>query len=455
MVDQMTPYELVGPRPTLPPRSGLVRLKPHGLGTPYRESLSSYYQRLADVHSLTPQVLARELVFADITEAAPHKTYHFEDSWRLPSFNGLAVLDGKWVGRLEDLTTQEGLCELTMGFLGQFVSTRGLMTKRSKWCPACLEEGTASSAPYAQLLWSFKAVTCCPKHKVNLVSSCGCTKAEWKPSGRVKCLPHVCPRCAGNLGRLDHPKATVPSPKKLLHACMVADLLVSALATQPTTQKKTLSDFLKGTVRTLLEGNSTKLASILGVTKSSLSGWMSGKHRPEFARILQIAELHGCSLEDVLCGRSEKARLTTLLQKDQSAGKPSRRNRGAIKWKQVVAALKSELTDNTPLALTEVATRVGVDPDTLRNREPELCSAISERWHSWRKSWNSQRNIAYAEQVRMDAMRLANQGHRPSWQRLLKDGLPVVPIWQWRTFVQRTCNEVWDQVETNTVTNST
>lgn len=121
----------------------------------------------------------------------------------------------------------------------------------------------------------------------------------------------------------------------------------------------------------------------------------------------------------------------------------------------MVAALKSELTDNTPLALNEVATKVGVDPDTLRNREPELCSAISDRWHSWRKSWNSQRNIAYAEQVRMDAMRLANQGHRPSWQRLLKDGLPVVPIWQWRTFVQRICNEVWDQVETNTVTNST
>ena len=394
MIDSSSDYQLVGPRRPLPPRSVLVRLQPIGMGTPYRESLSSYYQRLADVHALTPQVLARELVFADITHAAPRKTHHFEDAWRLPSFNGLAVQDGEWVDRLTGLTTRAGLGDLTLGFLKPFVSTRGLVTKRNKWCPLCLEEGAAHGTPYSQLLWSFKAVTCCPKHKVNLVSSCGCPKTEWKSRGRVKCLPHVCPRCAGNLGRIDHPKATVPSPKKLMHACMVADLLVSALATQPTTQQKTLSDFLKETVQTLLKGNASKLASILGVTKSSLSGWMSGKHRPEFARILQISELHGCAIEDVLCGRSEKAQLASLLQKEKSAGKPSRRNRGAINWKQVVAALKSELIEGTPLTLTEVATKVGVDPDTLRNREPELCSAISERWLSLRKSATMRRDLA-------------------------------------------------------------
>ena len=440
-------FQLVETQSLIPPRSVLVRLQPLGLGTPYRESLSSYYQRLADVHSLTPQVLARELVFADITEAAPHKTYNFEDSWRMPSFNGLAASDGRWVSRLEALTSQVGLGELTLGFLGQFISTRGLVNKRPKWCPVCLEDGSNHETPYSPLLWSFKTVTCCPKHKVNLVSSCGCPRAEWRPSGRVKCLPHVCPRCAGSLGRPDHPKATVPSPKKLMHACMVADLLVSALATQPTTQQKTLSDFLKETVQTLLKGNASKLASILGVTKSSLSGWMSGKHRPEFARILQISELHGCAIEDVLCGRSEKAQLASLLQKEKSAGKPSRRNRGAINWKQVVAALKSELIEGTPLTLTEVATKVGVDPDTLRNREPELCSAISERWLSLRKSATRRRDLAYAGQVRMEAMRLANQGHRPSWQRLLESGLPVTPIWQWRTFVQKICDEVWEQAE--------
>ncbi len=440
-------YQLVGEKSPAPARSVLVRLQPLGLGTPYRESLSSYYQRLADVHVLTPQVLARELVFADITEAAPDKTYHFEDAWRLPSFNGLAVLDGKWVGRLEALTTQKGLNELTLGFLAPFISTRGLIAKHPKWCPVCLEEGETSATPYAQLLWSFKSVTCCPKHKINLVSSCGCSKHEWKPSGRVKCLPHVCPKCAGSLGRQDHPQATTPSQKKLAHASMVADLLVSDLATATDRPKRSIAAFLKEIIVIALGGNATKLAALLGVTKSTLSGWTSGNHRPEFERILRIAELHECSLEDVLCGRSEMAMVPCLLLDEKREGKPSRRNRNAIDWKKVVATLEAELSIETPLPLSAVADKVGVAADTLRNREPKLCSEISSRWQAWQKAWNNQRKLDYAVQVRMDAMRLANQGHRPTWQGLLDKGLPAIPIWHLQTFVQNICNEVWDQVE--------
>ena len=447
MIEESRSYQLIGPRTALPQRSILVRLQPLGLGTPYRESLSSYYQRLADVHGLTPQVLARDLVFADIIQASPRKTRHFEDAWRLPSFSGLVVQDGEWVDRLTSLTTCGGLGDLTLGFLKPFASTRGLVAKYPKWCPVCLEEGAAHGTPYSQLLWSFEVVTCCPKHKVDLVSSCGCPKTERRPPGRVKCLPHVCPRCAGNLGRMDHPKATRASSRNLLHASMVGDLLVSALATQPITQEKFLTDFLQESVLMLMEGRASKLASSMGVTKSSLSEWMTGKHRPEFARILQIAELHGCSLEDVLSGRSDKAQFTPLVQQGQADRKSSRRNRGDIDWKQVVATLKAEFDEVTPMALSEVASRVGVEVDTLRNREPQLCGAISKRWRSWRRSLTRSRDAAYAEQVRMHAMKMANSGTRPGWQRLLEDGLPVILIWQWRTFVQKICDEVWDQVE--------
>lgn len=447
MIHPTSDYQLVGPRTPIPPRSALVRLQPLGLGTPYRESLSSYYQRLADVHGLTPQVLARELVFADATLAAPHKTHHFEDAWRLPSFNGLVVQDGEWVDRLSRLTTQRGLEDLTLGFMKPFVSTRGLVTKRPKWCPACLEEGTTLSTPYAQLLWSFKAVTCCPKHRTNLVSSCGCARIDWKPSGRVKCLPHVCPRCAVALGCLDHPKATVPSPKKLLHANLVADLLMGELANHQATSERTLRDFVQDSVRLFLEGNAVKLAGLLGVTKSTMSGWMSGKHRPDFGRILQLAELHGCSIEDVLCGRSDKAQLTRVLQKERAAARPSRRNRDDIDWKRVAASLKNALDADTPPPLSEVATHIGVAADTLRDRDPALCSAISARWQTWRKSCTTKRVLTYSKQVRVEAMRLADQGLRPSWQRLISQGFPVVPIWRWRAFVQEICNEVWDQVE--------
>ena len=49
----------VDPSELLPPRSVLTTLQPLGLGTPYRESLSSFFQRLADQHSLSPKVLVQ------------------------------------------------------------------------------------------------------------------------------------------------------------------------------------------------------------------------------------------------------------------------------------------------------------------------------------------------------------------------------------------------------------
>ena len=136
-----------------------------------------------------------------------------------------------------------------------------------------------------------------------------------------------------------------------------------------------------------------------------------------------------------------------LLLDEKREGKPSRRNRNAIDWKKVVATLEAELSIETPLPLSAVADKVGVAADTLRNREPKLCSEISSRWQAWQKAWNNQRKLDYAVQVRMDAMRLANQGHRPTWQGLLDKGLPAIPIWHLQTFVQNICNEVWDQVE--------
>lgn len=438
-------FRLVGPRATLPPRSTLVRLQPLGQGTPYRESLSSYYQRLADVHSLTPQVLARELVFVDIAREAPNKTHHFEDAWRLPSFNGLATQDSAWVSRLSCLTGQSGLEHLTLGFLNPYVSSRGLVTKHTKWCPECLTEGMELGSSYAQLLWSFKAVTCCPKHQVNLVSSCGCPRSEWKPSGRVKSLPYICPRCAGHLGRSDHPKATKPSSRKLRHANLVMDLLASNLAKQVNASERGLPEFLKGVIQTHHEGCAIRLAGLLGVTKGTLSGWMSGAHRPEFARILQLAELHECSLDDVLFGRCDQAKATASSDK----GLPrnlNRRSPGEINWKEVVGQLQEALAAAQPMPLADVASKVGVSANTLRHRELQLCQAISNRWLAWRKAFNQQRDLAYAEQVQMEAMRLANQGVRPNWQRLLDSGLPRIPIWRWRTFVQGICEEVWERV---------
>jgi transcriptional regulator with XRE-family HTH domain len=211
---------------------------------------------------------------------------------------------------------------------------------------------------------------------------------------------------------------------------------------QLTFPDRSLPEFLKDIVQAHHEGCAIRLAGLLGITKGTLSGWISGAHRPEFSRLLQLAELYGCNLEDALCGRSDRAKAPSPASKEPSRS-PYRRNPGDINWKKVIQRLHEAMDAEQPASLADVAVKVGVSADTLRNREPQLCQALSNRWLNWRKIFHQKQNLAYAEQVRMEAMRLANQGVRPSWQRVLETGLPPIPIWKWRAFVQDICDEAW------------
>lgn len=431
--------ELIGPEAVIPPRSRLVSMPAIGGVTAYRESLSSYFMRLADAHSMAPQVLAREVIFPkDGMRNEALASRNFDDAWRHPYFNGISETWKPWVTRLEAATGTVGLDYLTLDFLRELATERGLVCLVPRWCPACFREGI----PYARLLWSFQAVTCCPQHRIRLVEECGCGPDEALPWGSAKALSHICNRCGRDHGSVEDPAASAPSHMEIRHANMVADLLAGDLAVKGLVSKRGIPDFLADSISRHFEGNTAWFGRRIGVGKSTLHGWVHGMHLPDFGQVITLAEAHGCSIEDVLCGRSEAIASSPHILKSMRADKPPIIRR-KVDWDAITPRLEAMLHLDPPIHMGEVGERLGVSCERLRQIHPATCAAISGRWLEWRSSLSATRKLGFSEQVRELAQELASKGIRPTRRRMREMGLPNDLHWNNRSGNQAICKQVW------------
>ena len=432
--------ELIAPETVIPTRSRLVALPPLGGTTACRENLSSYYMRLADAHGVAPQTLAREVIFPKDgirNEALGPRS--FDDAWRHPYFNGIGKTWKLWVTRVEAATGATGLDRLTLGFLRGLATERGMVCLKTRWCPACFREGT----PYARLLWSFQAVTCCPQHRIRLVDECGCAPDETLPWGSVKALPHICNRCGRDHGSADRPEAPEPTYMEIRHASMIADLLAGDLAVKGLVPKRGIPEFLADSIERHFEGNMAWLGQRIGVGKSTLHGWVHGLHLPDFGQIITLAEAHGCSIEDVLCGRSEAMASSPYVLKSLRPAKSPNGRKRKLDWDAITPKLEAMLQVDPPITMVEVGERLGVSFARLRQMHPVTCAAISGRWLEWRASMAAERKMGFAEQVREVAMGLASRGIQPTWRRIQDMGLSADALMRDRAALQVICKEVW------------
>ena len=407
----------------LPPRSRLVSLAPLGLGTAQVESLGSYYLRLADAHSLQPTTLAWEVVFPEKSG----QSRKCEEGWKRPYFSGIGLPTQKWVSRLEELTKVDGLVSLTLGFMRERVSTLGLVCKSNRWCPICFQEDQEQGVPYGRLLWTFHAVTCCPKHRTKLIENCSC--GGYIPRARTisKTLSNVCVNCSRDLGgaQIQHPKPA--DDDELRRAELVADLLFSGsgLAEQP--RERGVADFLEDSIRFHFGGNAASLGQRLDISKSTLYGWIHRGHFPSFTQIIAIAESHGCSIEDVLCGQSDSLDLNALTKRVDRTKVRLSKCRRTLDWDAITEGLNEYLQMEPPLTMIEVGKRMGITPRTLRVNRPTICRAISGRWLDWRDARTNHLAYELEEEVRKVAQNLVEQGLPPTWRRIRERAASLKP----------------------------
>src|ERR1051326_7416492 len=191
----------------IPARSRLYHLEPAGIGTPFVESLSSYFTRLAQAHNVSAvNLYTREVapllqkIRTDNRRYSRNRSLVIERSLGpVNGPSGITAITEAWVQTLEALTKRSDLRLLTALPLGNAVSPEHLMKKALAWCPSCYDEWHRSGETvYEPLLWMFSVVEICPRHKQPLERVCPHCKREQIFFSSRTSSGH-CSRCYGSL----------------------------------------------------------------------------------------------------------------------------------------------------------------------------------------------------------------------------------------------------------------
>lgn len=375
-------YPLIGldASGSLPARSVLYHLKPEGQGTPYRESLSSYFLRLADAHSVTPKILANELITPNIRNIRP--SFLGRGSiWKNGLFDGIGSVPEEWTGILSQLTGVVGLEDLTLIPMKSLFPSMKLVSQKKKWCPLCLNEGISNGTPYGQLLWSIEVVSACPKHKIKLHSNCCCNVPSLVHSFFQKQLPWICPKCGTSLAMIYEENLITATSEELSHSILVAELLgINPSQFIDLDQKKVVSKFLLHAADINFHGNVAQLAKALGVHKGSLHSWVHQENSPSILQVVNIATkckvplrsvlIDGdASLSSIHCAEGIQSRCFTRRTREFPI------NDGVIRDKLAEAIRCPE-----PPSFNKVVKELNCTHKYVRRLFPELTAEITRRY---------------------------------------------------------------------------
>lgn len=371
---------LVTQVPNLPPRSWAYHLAPMNVGTSACESLTSYFIRLCESHSVTPRALfVRGLMGPNQSiDTGGLVTPNSSAGTRQINSNGLVA--EKWVAMLEAITRRNDLRFLTFLPFQECVSKRDTSHPQRAWCPSCLEHQLSKNGTiYEHLLWTNKYVTVCPIHRLILQTKCphcGMTSKVLQGSMR----PGKCSKCNGWLGDLtDKSNASIAEPEdatseyNIFAANQIGILISVAPSLRRDLSGSTAKIGLRNCVNQCFDGNVNSFAKYLGLSTGAVSHF-GKKHLVSMKMILKIAYTARVGILDLLTNEDAlkcfSARMSVNATKGVLSG---RRNR-----KDVVALLRVATTEIPPPSISEVATRLGYSSSSaLRPQSPDLCDLIT------------------------------------------------------------------------------
>jgi transcriptional regulator with XRE-family HTH domain len=398
----------LGEPPVVPVRSVLYHLAPIARGTALRESLSSFALRLADQHTMTPSALT---LVPGIDRRCRSQAVH--SAWARPSFNATGWLAMLWSSELARLTGHSRLDDLTLLSLARVVSIYGLVSETRKWCPHCLHECERGGVPYGQLLWDIAAVDACPVHAVRLVSTCRCGGTGLRVPSAAKQLPHICQYCHRMLTH----RATRAPLVLLQRARTVADLLEAPDFNCGLWPADGFSRFLISAASLHFEGKLVSLTNALGLSRTTVSGWVHGGRRPTLERIVTLAEVFGCPIRRVLQGDASD----TSLRAAVSLG--SRR--------QTSSNIPPELRERIPrqlqalqrrrkaISLGQAVRELQVSHHFLRRNYRTTCDAIVAKFKRQRAAKAAKRRKRLMLMFQIRAKAIAASGTQPSLKRAM------------------------------------
>lgn len=264
------------------------------------ESLSSYFARLAQVHSVSTISLFK-------WEILPLLNLIMSDEFKVgvgycPSSRKLSPgpvnssfnLTSAWTQALTVLTKQKKLHLLTALPLGGSVSPHFLMKKTPAWCSRCCHEWQQmGKINYGPLLWSFSVVTICPLHKQLLRQICPhCAKQQRLLSPRGE--PGYCFNCERwlssdiNVATLStrHPNNN-QRDEQLRVVDAVGELIGVIQAQQKPVKENTLHKILT-LISVVANGDDKAFSRFIVANNNLISNWLSGRSYIRLDTLLKV-----------------------------------------------------------------------------------------------------------------------------------------------------------------------
>jgi AraC-like DNA-binding protein len=447
-VDCLDDYPLVGgdPDARIPPRSVLASLKPMGLGTPFRESLASYYLTLAHLHHLSPKNLARGIVIPKMAENG--RLYAgVSKLWKLSSFNGIGAVPECWAKQLSELTAQKELIDLTLVPLRPCLSILRLMSDKKKWCPLCFSEGAKDGRVYGQLLWEIDDVQACPKHGIKLVSQCQCHGKSPLSPLNIKYLPGICESCGSSLSCDNDGSVEYASEDKVKRARLVADFLgdMEKLKQHLDKAPAGIPVFLNSAVRHFVGGKAALFGDLIGIKKNTLHGWMHDKCIPPFPQIVDIAVTCGCSIAGVMLGERAIFKEPVLAAPCVEPRRPFRTVKTQkVDKERVKRQLEALSLQKPPMSVAEAAAKIGVSDRTLFKHFGDITKEMTRRVQAYRHAQSLRKFEGRCYLYRQSAEGLMQRGIRPTRRLVALDikGKGIVGVREDKISCSRICREV-------------
>ena len=368
-------------------RSRLYALPPIGLGTPFVESLSGYFVRLAEAHAVWASSLASKEISGLIDPSGinlGNVSY---------AINGVGDSAKRWVQALETMTLRSDIRYLTLLPFEQLFPKPFLFRRVRAWCPACYELMASRGEPiYEQLLWCLKLVEVCPRHHGFFTTNCPhCLRSQRPLSGASR--PGFCSRCGLWLGdertRPAPPLSNAePTDYQLWLADAIGDLLANAARIQPEHLRDRVRGALVAYADAFTEGNRTAVADIAGCQRGALYSWFNGDQMPRIDALLRMWYRLGipvaCLLDDGHPGLSAGVQVKSSTEIRTARAVAPKRSR-----EQICAALEAALHEQPAPSLNEVARRLGYSTASrLREADRNLCRRIVLNYYrSGRSNW--------------------------------------------------------------------
>ena len=176
-------------------------ITPIGFGTPYVESLTGFFQRLANAYVLAPQFLFEKILVPAMREQGLWKGSR-ADLFRRNSraIDGGGAVAHLALDTLSDHTRRSDLAPCTM--LSLFDAGRiqddALLVRHKRWCPECWHADLPHHPPYERKLWVLSVVDSCPVHSTVLMDRCFfCGRQQPPIAADVR--PGTCALCGESL----------------------------------------------------------------------------------------------------------------------------------------------------------------------------------------------------------------------------------------------------------------